>query len=396
MDAASTARSKHAQDPMGESRFHKVLVFTDNLQRLHPFILILIFLGFAALLAIIWPSTSLIPELYLLAVAVSWVILWLLPRTGRSYGPEKASALATAVVLFTSSLILGLIGSTAGVYPLARTAAVVIMAGFTALVFYATWIEPFNLRVTHETLTTPKLRDGSTVRLLHLGDLHLEHISPRERHLNRLVENLQPDVIVFSGDFVNLSNTYDPQTFSEIREVISAWHAPLGVYCVPGTYTVEPLERVKQFTDSLDNLCLLLDECVTFHTGGGAFHVLGMVTRHRLEQDQKTFAKLSTCAPEEDFRLLVTHAPDVALDADAARIDLYVCGHTHGGQIRLPVIGALFSGSHLGKQFIMGRYDLAHTTVYTSRGIGLEGLGAPRARFLCPPEIIVWEIRGQH
>jgi predicted MPP superfamily phosphohydrolase len=304
--------------------------------------------------------------------------------------------LASALVLFASTLILGIIGSVADAIPLARTLSLLIMAAFTGLVFYATWIEPFNLRVTEQTLTTPKLRDGTSVRVLHLGDLHLEHITPRERHLNQLVTKIQPDVIVFSGDFVNLSNTYNPETFSEIRKVIGQWRAPLGVYCVPGTYTVEPVERVKEFTDALDNLRLLLDECVTVDTAGGPFHVLGMVTRHRLDQDQKTFAKLSTCAPKEDFRLLVTHAPDVAPQADDADVDLYVCGHTHGGQIRLPFIGALFSGSHLGKQFVMGRYDLEHTTVYTSRGIGLEGLGAPRARFLCPPEIIVWEIRGQH
>jgi uncharacterized protein len=396
MDAASTARSKLAHDPMGESRFHKVLVFTDTLERLPSFILILIFVTLSALLAFVWPPTFLIPELYLLAVALNWVILWLLPRTGRSYGPEKASVLAIAFVLFAAALILGAVGSAADAYPVVHTIFLGFAAAFTGLIFYSTWIEPFNLRVTEETLTTPKLRDGSTVRLLHLGDLHLEHITPRERHLNRLVESLKPDVIVFSGDFVNLSNTYDPQTFMEIREIISAWHAPLGVYCVPGTYTVEPLERVREFTDGLDNLQLLTDECVTINTNGGAFHILGMVTRHLLEQDQRTFTKLSDCAPKEEFRLLLTHAPDVAPQADAAEIDLYVCGHTHGGQIRLPFIGALFSGSHLGKRFVMGRYDLTHTTVYTSRGIGLEGLGAPRARFLCPPEIIVWEIRGQH
>ncbi|MBC8098103.1 MAG: metallophosphoesterase, partial [Armatimonadetes bacterium] len=67
---------------------------------------------------------------------------------------------------------------------------------------------------------------------------------------------------------------------------------------------------------------------------------------------------------------------------------------THGGQIRLPIVGALFSGSHLGMQFVMGRVNLRHLSVYTSRGVGLEGMGAPRARFLCPPEIILWHIKG--
>lgn len=99
-------------------------------------------------------------------------------------------------------------------------------------------------------------------------------------------------------------------------------------------------------------------------------------------------------APRSGLKLLLTHAPDIAPDADALGIDLYLCGHTHGGQIRLPLIGALASASHLGKRFVMGRYEMVNATVYTSRGVGMEGLGAPRARFLCPPEIILWEIQG--
>lgn len=395
MGTTDTAQSKLAHDPMGESRFHKLLVFTDNLQRLPSLVLILLFLLFALILTLVWPPDSGLPELYLMAVAVNWVILWLLPRTGRSYGPEKASALAIALVLLVTSLLSGLIGIVTDRIDIAHSLAFLSMIGMTGLVFYSTWIEPFNLRVTRETLTSRKLQPGKSVRVLHLGDLHLEHITPRERHLNRMIETLQPDLIVFSGDFVNLSNTYDPATFNEIREIISEWRAPLGVYCVPGTYTVEPLERVREFTQRLDNLRLLTDEQLTIQTDAGPLHLIGMVTRHILERDQRTFARLMSGAPSGVFTLLLTHAPDVAPDANTAGVDLYVCGHTHGGQIRLPLIGALFSGSHLGKQFVMGRYDLGQTTLYTSRGIGLEGLGAPRARFLCPPEIIAWEIRGQ-
>jgi uncharacterized protein len=263
-----------------------------------------------------------------------------------------------------------------------------MLAVITLLAIYATWIEPFKLGVTYETLISDKL--GRPLRLLHIGDVHMEHISPRERRLNQLVNELQPDIIVFSGDFVNISYTDDPQVEQEIRSVIGQWHAPLGVYCVPGTYTVESVERTKAFTAGMDNLRLLLNEWVCID--GTNLHILGMVTSHLIEQDRATFARMMAYAPEGGFKLLLTHAPDVAPEANAARIDLYLCGHTHGGQIRFPVIGALFTGSHLGKQFEMGRYDLQNTVVYTTRGVGLEGMGAPRSRFLCPPEIILWEL----
>jgi hypothetical protein len=69
-------------------------------------------------------------------------------------------------------------------------------------------------------------------------------------------------------------------------------------------------------------------------------------------------------------------------------------GHTHGGQVRIPGMGAVYPSSLYGKRFEAGRYLLDRMTLYVSRGIGMEGLGAPRVRFLCPPEITLWEISG--
>jgi uncharacterized protein len=383
------ARSKYQADPMGESRFHKVLVLTAAMQKLPALLIVLLMVMLGGIVALAWEDTSDVPLIFLTFSALNWVLLWMLPKLRLSYGPEKASALALALMMFIGAFLLGILNAPDWL-------AVLGFVLVTAVVFYSTYIEPFNLRVTRETLKTRKFAASSPpLRLLHIADIHVERLTPRERRLNKLIEELKPDVIVFSGDFVNISYTYDDEAKEAIQKVIRQWNAPLGVYCVPGTYTVEPAERVKTFVKGLDNLTLLLDRWVTLDTPAGQFSILGMVTRHILETDQQNFARLIEKAPREGLRLLLTHAPDVAPDADKAGIDLYLCGHTHGGQIRMPIVGALFSGSHLGMRFVMGRKDLRQTVVYTSRGVGLEGLGAPRARFLCPPEIILWEIRGE-
>ncbi len=180
----------------------------------------------------------------------------------------------------------------------------------------------------------------------------------------------------------------------DIRAILGAWRAPLGVYCVPGTPVVEPLPRVLEFVGGLTNLDLLANRWVTLDTPGGKLHLLGLITTHDLPTDRATLAQMMTKAPDGGLKLLLTHSPDIAPEAAEAGFDLYLCGHTHGGQIRLPLIGALLSSSQLGKRFVMGRYQVKGMTLYTSRGLGMEGLGAPRARFLCPPEIILWEIGG--
>jgi predicted MPP superfamily phosphohydrolase len=96
-----------------------------------------------------------------------------------------------------------------------------------------------------------------------------------------------------------------------------------------------------------------------------------------------------------DFNLLLHHSPDLAAYASNAGIDLQLSGHTHGGQIRLPLYGAIVTGSLYNKKFESGRYQVHDMTLYVTHGIGMEGCAAPRVRFLCPPEIILWEISGE-
>ena len=379
-------------DPMENNIIHWLLVNANRLQQIpSPFIASSI----AITSVLIWlvrdgqASTPIIVAVFAVMCGVDWLVLWVLPRAKRSFGPEKPPTFALIELRFILVVIASLISLNVWLIVIGNIALSVI-------VIYATWIEPHRLGVTHEKYHSAKLNSSAPpIRLLHIADIHIERITQRERLLNQRIRELKPDIIVFSGDFVNLSYTNDPQSFADIREIIGEWSAPLGVYCVTGTYTVEPIERVQEFVAELDNLRLLLDEWVTIKTPAGNVNILGMVTTHYQEVDQAKVKALTESAPTDGINLLLTHAPDVAPQADTLGYDLYMCGHTHGGQMRLPIIGALFTGSNLGRQFVMGRYDLDNVTVYTSRGIGLEGLGAPRARFLCPPELIQWEIGGK-
>ncbi len=382
-------------DPLEHTLLHKLLVQTDRLQSL-PAAVVALLLALNITVTTLWwvwsgrdsVTVILVALGYALASVVDWVGLRTLRITGRSYGPEKPSVLALSAL--RALLLIAL-----AVFSAPSWLALLVMALISLLAFYATWIEPFRLGVTEQQYHTAKWSAAAPpLRLLQIGDIHMERVTPRERDLNRLIDELKPDIIVFTGDFVNLSNTHDPQAEAAIREIIGQWRAPLGVYCVSGTPLVEPLERVRAFVDGLDNLRLLPNQWITVNTPGGALNILGLVVTHDMQRDREQLKKMMMIAPKSGLHLLLMHPPDIAPEANELGVDLYLCGHTHGGQIRLPLVGALFSSSHLGNRFIMGRYELGTTTLYTSRGVGLEGLGAPRARFLCPPEITLWEIRG--
>jgi len=148
--------------------------------------------------------------------------------------------------------------------------------------------------------------------------------------------------------------------------------------------------------EGLTNLRWLQDERVTIGTDGRQVEIVGLRCTHIPPDDAPRLqALLNGGAASDRFTILLYHSPDLAPDAAQMGIDLQLSGHTHGGQVRLPLYGALYASSIYGKRFEMGLRRVGALQVYTSRGIGLEGMGAPRVRFLCPPEIVLFEIVGE-
>jgi predicted MPP superfamily phosphohydrolase len=269
----------------------------------------------------------------------------------------------------------------------------------TLLVIFGFWIEPQRLTVTRQQLHSEKLQAGNPVRILHLGDLHIERITNRERKLNQMIEALKPDIILFSGDILNLSYIEDPIAWEDARKVMRKWRAPGGVFVVTGSPAVDLAKVFPRLMQGMENLRWLRDEYVSVEINGQTVDILGMVCSHKPHVDGPRLEKLVgenfTAGGEDPFTILLYHTPDLAPHAaNTGQIDLQVSGHTHAGQIRMPFFGAPFAASLYGKRFEWGRMQVGKMVLYVTRGIGMEGKAAPRVRFLCPPEIILWEIDG--
>lgn len=306
-----------------------------------------------------------------------WMALALLPRAMKSFGPSKPPTLILAGMRSLVALLPFIIS-----FPLQFLGVLLVIYGF--------WIEPHYIQVTYQKLSTPKFRPVRPIRLLHLGDLHIERITTRERQLNRLINDLKPDLILFSGDILNLSFRQEPQAMEEARSILSGWAAPLGVFIVSGSPAVDLVDIFPKIILDLP-LHWLDDERVTINFLGDAIDVIGLTCTHRPHEDGRRLNALIDTTLDH-FTILLYHTPDLAPIASRSNIDLQLSGHTHGGQIRLPWFGALLTGSLYGKKFEAGRIPVGNLLLYVTRGLGMEGAGAPRVRFLCPPEIILWEI----
>jgi predicted MPP superfamily phosphohydrolase len=374
---------------------HIALLLTDLLGRVHPLILTPVWLALAAVTGWAWTRTSLAPTVVIVSLAFTAAdatSLMLLPHLGRSYGPPTPPLLGLTVVRMILATALGLLWPTlTGLWLTA-----VLQFTVFAVATYATWIEPFRLGVTQAELHSPKLNGHAPLRLLHISDLHIEHITPRERDLLDRVEKLAPDVIVFTGDYLNLSTVYDTQAHAEARRLLARMYeiAPVPIYAITGSPPVDRTEIVPSIFDGLP-VTWLLDEVEELQVNGHTLRVAGLRCTRERQLDGPRLCRLLDDNPGDAFTLLLYHSPDLMPVAAEIGIDLYLCGHTHGGQIRLPLFGAVITSSDFWKRYEMGRYEEGSTTLYVSRGLGMEGKGAPRARFLAPPEIVLWTLSSR-
>ncbi len=387
-------------------RLHHLLVGLHTLTRVPPALLASIVLLLAALVGGAWYAVtgSLACALaaggvYLAAVAADWAWLAALPRWGLSFGPVEPPLVGLiGVRLALSALPLAgytpAFGTRVALGPWAcLLAGAALQAALWGLEAYATAIEPFRLGVTHLELHADKLPPGARVRLVQVSDLHVERLTRRERALIERVNALEADYVLLTGDYLNFSYVGEEQAIHDARQVLGSLRARHGIYAVRGTHQVDPNWLLPVLLEGLP-VRWLRNEHLTHRRDGLALTFAGASCTRRSEIDVPAVERALDGIPQDAFTVLLHHTPDRVSQAQAAGVDLYLAGHTHGGQIRLPLYGALITATEAGKRYEMGRYEAGDLTLYVSRGLGMEGMAAPRARFLCPPEITCIDVRG--
>lgn len=330
----------------------------------------------------------------MLFVAADTAVLLSVTEKGISFGPRKAQLLALATPRLAATILLGL---SALVLPWSWAFATFVLVQMSATValYWGAVVEPAKLELTTLNIKSDRLATGTPpIRLLHISDIHLERWSCREDQLLRHVAQSQPDLIVITGDYVSTSYNADAETMAQVHKLLSRLSAPYGVYATLGTPPVDLREHVVPIFDDL-GIHLMREDWEQVDLGKGRkLTIMGMDFTHYLPEDIARLTRLAKETPQDAPQVLLTHSPEVMPQAVEEGIDLYLCGHTHGGQVRLPIVGPLLTSSQLGRRYVMGHYHEGRTNLYITRGIGFEGMSAPRVRFLAPPEMTLVTIHA--
>lgn len=249
-----------------------------------------------------------------------------------------------------------------------------------------------NLEVTFYHLYSAKMTGSANVRMVVLSDMHNREFGPGNEELVKQIQTLQPDIILVAGDMVNS----DEENLDIILNLCSQLVEIAPVYYSPGNhedylmYEKEvPLEQLLM--DKGVHVLVNRAETVTIHNT--IFSIGGLTTS--VEGYEEYGAEfLEDYENSGGFKLLISHYPSLYYEKLADKeIDLGVCGHYHGGQIRIPLIGGLYHGdTGFFPKYNGGMYHLPHSTVFVSRGMG----GHSRfPRVNNRPELAVIDINGR-
>lgn len=270
------------------------------------------------------------------------------------------------------------------------------------LAAYALKVEPLLIEVTHPTLFLPRLPaawDGLSI--LFLSDPHVWEFGERERRVVALCAELEkPDLIVWGGDFLGSARGVVPAV--QLVTQVAQCFPDTPAFAVWGNAEHKIRRERRAWLEALlaeAGVCTLTNESLPLTLRGETVTIAGCDDPYYGFADlEATFAKLSP----ERFTLFLAHSPQVAALAARAGVDLMLSGHTHGGQVRFPILGPWKTQNPLSRRLDCGIFESkrlteilgydpgGNLTTYISRGIGLAFI--PRLpwlapRFHCRPEV---------
>ncbi|MCC3376532.1 metallophosphoesterase [Cohnella sp. REN36] len=277
-------------------------------------------------------------------------------------------------------------------------AGTVLAAAAVAAGLYGTLVEPRRLSITRLEIASPHVPEGfDGKRIVQFSDTHVSPDFPMDR-LEALIAKLnalEPDLLVFNGDLFD-SRRRNVEENPNTSDVLSRLEAKIGKFAVYGNHDFGYNRLTRSVGPILTRagFRVLINDLERVHLPSGESIVLAGLDDYILGRP-----KFRTVLPKlqaEDFNVLLAHEPDPATGFTHFPVDLQLSGHSHGGQVHLPILGALVR-TKMGRQYVAGLYTLQGRfdpdrpyRLYVNRGIGTTRM---RLRLGSVPEIAVFTLR---
>jgi predicted MPP superfamily phosphohydrolase len=244
--------------------------------------------------------------------------------------------------------------------------------------------------ITRLTLRLPNLHANfNGFRLVQISDIHLDGWMNRKR-LEDIIQRIneqQPDLVAITGDFISHPTG---QHESDLAAALGQVKARFGAVAVLGNHDHWTDPKMVRRALKAGSIRDLSNRFITLERDGAQLHIAGVDDIvERLDRLDLVLESL----PKTGSAILLAHEPDYAdTSAASGRFDLQLSGHSHGGQVVLPIIGAPILPP-LGRLYPSGLYQVGGMYQYTNRGLGMTGL---HLRLNCDPEVTVFTLEASY
>lgn len=273
-----------------------------------------------------------------------------------------------------------------------RVVLAIVLVGVAGVVIWGFFIEPNRLVVRHQTIQINEWpRELSGIRIAVISDIHVGSRFIGDDKLRVIVtrtNELKPDLIVILGDYITRrgNDTYPPERFAAILKDLNA---PLGIYSVLGNHDWWfDGYRVRNALEA-NGIHGLENEATEVKFQAGSFWLVGLAD---LWTQAQRIEETINQVPEGRPIIALTHNPDI-FPKLPSRVQLLLAGHTHGGQVRFPLIGAVVQPSDYGQRYARGHVFEQNHHLFVTTGIGTSILSV---RFGVPPEIVLLTVETSH
>jgi predicted MPP superfamily phosphohydrolase len=241
-----------------------------------------------------------------------------------------------------------------------------------------------RLRVNRITVKFPGLPEAfSGKRIVWFSDVHLGAFYNIQdlRTLVRLVNEQEPDIIGFGGDFLDNRNSL--RLLGGTKAELKKLEAPMGKFAILGNHDYKASAHLVTEALTDGGFSVLINRTAVVSIGSERLYILGL---DDVLKGRPKLARETRNIPNGAPAILLVHEPDPSSSRGKPTFALQLSGHSHGGQVRLPFIGPIITTKY-GKTYAMGFYPTAKGgSIYTSPGVGTTLLPF---RLFCRPEIAV-------
>ena len=252
-----------------------------------------------------------------------------------------------------------------------------LMIIIVGVLFYARFIGTTGLNTKEIVINDTNLNNSyDGLKIVHFSDLHYTRVitNTRVKELIDEINLLKPDIVVFTGDLIDTDSTPSDENKQKLINCLKSINSTYGKYAVVGNHDYDNhLDLVKEIYNSSNFTLLVNNYDIIYNNNNDKIFIGGLDTVSFDLADIDSTMSYFIDNEDINYKIILVHEPDYTdtIISKYPSVNLILSGHSHGGQVRLPIVGGIINNSN-AKKYNDEHYKINDTNLFVSYGIGVS------------------------